>query len=105
MDPIGKVKQVLREVDDKIASIDFLPPPPWVGPPLPKSLPFTSKRTEAPACMSNIGEPERVHTDVPRPIPAQPIPAPIFPGPEKKPAPIPAPVFPMPERVPVRVRR
>ena len=72
----------------------LLPTPPWLGPPLPRCL--TQKDTYP--SMTHIGEPLRIHTDVPEPEPTiEPMPTlpevwPLVPGR-------------VPVEVPVRMRR
>lgn len=80
---------------------DLLPPPPWEGPPLPRIL--LERRFPAGNGFSNglvrphftrIGNPVRIHTDVPEPM--KPIKIPMWPSR------IPMPVWPTREPVPVR---
>ena len=67
---------------------NLLPSPPWEGPPLPRGFLADMAgrrhvRTFIRPHMSNIGNPVKVHTDVPKPIKVQPmeprVPMPVWP--------------------------
>jgi len=82
---------------------DLLPTLPWEGPPVPRILQQMLMRNGFQAfphpSATRIGKPERVHPEVPEPVPMPQIAPKIVPTPER------APMEPMrPIRVPVPVR-